>query len=107
RQGRPGPRPPGGAGAVSGLDRALAGLAAAGIAIGAAAAVTVATSDSLQTGVGFALITLFVGFSFIGAGLIAWRQRPDNRFGALMAAAGFTWFLAAFETSQIPALFVV
>jgi hypothetical protein len=92
---------------VSGLDRALAGLAAAGIAIGAAAAVTVATSDSLQTGVGFALITLFVGFSFIGAGLIAWRQRPDNRFGALMAAAGFTWFLAAFETSQIPALFVV
>lgn len=34
-----------------------------------------------------------VGWSFIGAGLIAWRRRPGSRIGPLMVVVGFTWFI--------------
>ena len=34
-----------------------------------------------------------VGWSFIGAGLIAWRRRPGSRIGPLMIVVGFTWFI--------------
>lgn len=33
--------------------------------------------------------------SFAACGLIAWRRRPDSRSGALMAAAGFAFFIPA------------
>ena len=36
---------------------------------------------------------LFIGWSFIGVGLFAWWRRPDNRFGVLMTAVGFAFFL--------------
>jgi signal transduction histidine kinase len=39
---------------------------------------------------------LVVGWTFIGCGLIATARRPDNRSGALMVGAGFTWFLGNF-----------
>jgi hypothetical protein len=35
---------------------------------------------------------LAVGWSLIGCGLVAWKQRPESRTGPLMAATGFTWF---------------
>jgi signal transduction histidine kinase len=38
------------------------------------------------------------GGSFVAAGLIAWRRRPENRVGALMVATGFLFF-----TEQLPA----
>ena len=50
-------------------------------------------------------IGLFVGWSFIGVGLYAWWRRPDNRFGALMVMAGFAWFLAGLEVSEVAVLF--
>jgi hypothetical protein len=37
---------------------------------------------------------LAVGWTFIGCGLVASRRRPASRTGPLMAATGFTWFLA-------------
>ncbi|MGP4087821.1 hypothetical protein ACTWQJ_25225, partial [Streptomyces sp. KR55] len=36
---------------------------------------------------------LAVGWTYAGAGLIAWWRRPANRTGALMVAEGVTWFL--------------
>jgi signal transduction histidine kinase len=39
---------------------------------------------------------LAVGWSFIGCGLIASRQRPESRTGPLMAATGCAWFLGNF-----------
>jgi signal transduction histidine kinase len=44
------------------------------------------------------LITIFgplIGAAFIGTGLLAWWRRPDNRFGALMVAVGFSYCLSA------------
>ena len=33
-----------------------------------------------------------IGWSFVLAGSIAWRQRPENRMGLLMTLAGIVWF---------------
>jgi signal transduction histidine kinase len=44
------------------------------------------------------LITIFgplIGAAFIGTGLLAWLRRPENRFGALMVALGFSYCLSA------------
>ena len=43
---------------------------------------------------GAVVITPLIGWSFIGTGLFAWWRRPENRFGALMTAVGFVWFLS-------------
>jgi signal transduction histidine kinase len=43
------------------------------------------------------LITIFgplIGAAFIGTGLLAWLRRPENRFGALMVAVGFSYCLS-------------
>jgi signal transduction histidine kinase len=44
---------------------------------------------------------LVVGWTFIGCGLIATARRPDNRSGALMVGAGFTWFLGNFADVDV------
>lgn len=33
-----------------------------------------------------------IGWSFVAAGFVAWRQRPENRMGPLMTLAGIAWF---------------
>src|SRR5438552_19074874 len=33
-----------------------------------------------------------IGWSFLAAGLVAWRQRPENRLGPLMTLTGIVWF---------------
>jgi signal transduction histidine kinase len=50
-------------------------------------------------------LDLAVGWSFIAAGLIAWRRTPSNRTGPLMIAVGFTWFIGNFANSGVPILF--
>jgi signal transduction histidine kinase len=43
------------------------------------------------------LIAIFgplIGAAFIGTGLFAWLRRPENRFGALMVAVGFSYCLS-------------
>ena len=37
-------------------------------------------------------LALLVGWSFVGSGLVAWRQRPGNRLGPAMVFTGFAWF---------------
>jgi signal transduction histidine kinase len=39
-----------------------------------------------------ATVALLVGWAYIGSGLIARRQRPENRLGAVMVFIGFAWF---------------
>jgi signal transduction histidine kinase len=36
---------------------------------------------------------LFVGWSFMASGVIAWTRRPENTVGALMVATGLMWFV--------------
>jgi len=38
------------------------------------------------------VLALVVGWAYIGSGLIARRQRPENRLGAVMVFVGFAWF---------------
>src|ERR671937_220592 len=42
-------------------------------------------------------VFLDVGWSFVAAGLVAWRQRPENRLGLLMALTGIVWFGRDFD----------
>jgi signal transduction histidine kinase len=39
------------------------------------------------------LAFLAAGWALIGSGLAFWLRRPGNRFGPLLAIAGFAWFL--------------
>jgi signal transduction histidine kinase len=50
-------------------------------------------------------LALLVGWSFIGCGLIAWRQRPRNRLGPVMALTGFAWFATFLTDAHRPLLF--
>ena len=42
---------------------------------------------------------LLTGWSLIGCGLAGWARRPESRSGALLAAAGFAWFVPDFAAT--------
>ena len=44
---------------------------------------------------------LAVGWALIGCGLVCWSRRPHSRVGALLALAGFAWFLGTLAESGI------
>src|SRR4051794_32393363 len=48
-----------------------------------------------------------IGLSFIGVGISAWWRRPLNRFGLLMTAVGFAWFIAGLRESNSAFLFTI
>jgi signal transduction histidine kinase len=85
---------------MSGLNRALVGLAVAGFALGLAALALVTTSQREDDAAPWLVLALTMGWSFIGAGLYAWWRRPENRVGGLMALVGFCWFLGALTSSD-------
>jgi signal transduction histidine kinase len=78
---------------MSGLRRALAGIAVAAVAVGAAMAVVVAHSEHTDARGALIAVSLVLGWSFIGTGLYAWDRRPENGTGALMVIVGFAWFV--------------
>jgi signal transduction histidine kinase len=49
----------------------------------------------------------FIGLSFIGTGVFAWWRRPHNRFGPLMTAVGFAWFVSGLTESNDPLVFTI
>jgi signal transduction histidine kinase len=51
-----------------------------------------------------AVLTALLTLSYVTCGLIAWRRRPDSRFGPLMITAGFVNFFATlvWATSPLP-----
>jgi signal transduction histidine kinase len=93
---------------MTSLRRALLGIAAAGFAAGL---VSIALAITSEHAAGDQTINLLlgplVGWAFIGAGVVAWWRRPDNRFGSLMTAVGFTWFAGSFALSDAPGVFIV
>jgi DNA-binding CsgD family transcriptional regulator len=42
-------------------------------------------------------VHLAIGWSFLAAGLVAWKQRPENRLGLLMTLSGVVWFGRDFD----------
>lgn len=89
-------------GARTPLRRALGGLALAGVLLGVATFVMVASSKVPTAPLLEAILTLLIGWSFIGTGLFAWDRRPSNLVGPLMVAVGFAWMLGEFKSSDIP-----
>ena len=89
---------------MTGLRRALVGIAVAGVAVGAGTGLVAAHSDHMDARGALVAVSLVLGWSFIGTGLFAWDRRPENGTGALMVIVGFAWFfqpLAAAD-SAIP-----
>jgi signal transduction histidine kinase len=50
---------------------------------------------------GSAAAELAAGWAAIAVGLIAWVRRPTSRFGLLLAASGFAWFLIEWNNPGI------
>jgi signal transduction histidine kinase len=92
---------------VTGLRRALALVAIEGIVVGLVALAILLSSDHVDARGVNAVLGLFLGWSFIGAGLFAWWRRPDNRFGVLMTAVGFAFFLGSLTASDGSWLFTI
>jgi signal transduction histidine kinase len=60
------------------------------------------TADSLAGRSGMRDIALLAaGWAAIGAGLASWWRRPASRFGPLLTAGGFAWFLLEWNNRGI------
>ena len=69
-------------------------IAVAAVVAAAGVAVLLAATDQVESGDVLGVFGPLVGLSFVGTGLSAWRRRPESRYGVLMVANGFAWFLA-------------
>ena len=96
-----------GASPLPSLRLALAALAGAALAGGLAYAAVVLGSGHVDDRGTTAGLGLLVGWSFTGAGLVAWWRRPGNRTGPLMAAVGFAWFASGVSASDDDVVFTV
>jgi signal transduction histidine kinase len=92
---------------LTSLNRALAGIALAGIIAGSAATALVVSSDHVANGGMGIAISVLITWSFIGTGLYAWWRRPSSRFGALLTAVGFTFMLGALTSSDESVVFTI
>jgi signal transduction histidine kinase len=92
---------------MTGLRRALGLVAIEGIVVGLVALAIMLSSEHVENPGATAALGLFLGWSFIGAGLIAWWRRPDNRFGVLMTAVGFAFFLGSLTAADGSWLFTI
>jgi signal transduction histidine kinase len=82
-------------------------LALAGFAACVATFALAYGSDHLaEPGIRAGLV-VWVAAPYVGAGLIAWWRRPDSRFGPLMVAAGFGFFLSALQWANTALPFTV
>src|SRR4051812_31531228 len=89
------------------LDVRLAIAATGGVA---ATGVAVLVAGSGHTGKGVALAAIARGLMVaapIAVGLWAWHRRPEERFGQLLVAAGFGWFLTTLAESSDSVLYSV
>jgi signal transduction histidine kinase len=92
---------------VTSLRRAMVALGAVGLIAGA---VPLALAIANQEGHQRTLIAIcgpLTGWAFIGTGIFAWLRRPENRFGALMTAIGFSTCIAGLRVSTDPVIFVI
>jgi signal transduction histidine kinase len=90
---------------VTGLRRALWALGAAGVACGLGGLALVFASDFDRDKVTTLVFGPLIGWSFIGTGLFAWWRRPENNFGFLMTAVGFTYIAGSLSDSSTPGVF--
>jgi signal transduction histidine kinase len=92
---------------VSGLRRALVAIGAFGVVLTIGVVVLVLQSDHEPNKTSTVILGGALGLGFIGTGLFAWWRRPENRFGALMTAVGFAWYIGALAESNNALLFTI
>ena len=80
--------------------RTAVGLWTVALFVAAVATALVLLDDDAESGATTAVLSTAVGLAFVGAGLVAWYRRPENRTGVLMVLVGFTWFLGALTASD-------
>ena len=88
------------------LRRALLGLGALGLVSGAVPLALALENEGGHQRELIAITGPLIGWAFIGTGIHAWLRRPDNRFGALMTAVGFSACLAGLRVSTEPWVFI-
>jgi signal transduction histidine kinase len=76
------------------------GIALAGCVATAIATALALTSDHVDTPGVQATLVGWIVLGYVVSGAIAWWRRPDSRFGPLMVAAGFTFFLSILSWSN-------
>jgi signal transduction histidine kinase len=89
------------------LRRALFALGAIGFAAGAVPLALALVEESGHQRELIAVTGPLIGWAFIGTGIFAWLRQPENRFGALMTAVGFSACLAGLRVSTEPWVFIV
>src|SRR5438093_19483 len=83
------------AGSCDDHSMARLGLGALGAALGLyAIGLAIWEPEALTLPVG---VHVLVGWSFVAAGLVAWRERPENRLGLLLTLTGIAWFGRDFD----------
>jgi signal transduction histidine kinase len=85
---------------MPGLRRALLALFAVGVLCAAANVAVVLSSHHDDQKLVAAILGPLIGLAFIGTGAFAWWRRPLNRFGLLMTAVGFAWFIGGLTESN-------
>src|SRR5438067_2061597 len=90
---------------MSSLRRALIGLAAFVIGVGALL-VVINGKHNIHRGA-YAALTLGIGWGFTATGLYAWRRRPSNKIGPLMIAVGFSGLLKSLGFSGDSVVFTI
>src|SRR3954449_7206391 len=92
---------------MPGLRRALLALCAVGVLCAGADLALVLTSHHEDQKVVAAILAPLIGLAFIGTGAFAWWRRPLNRFGLLMTAVGFAWFIGGMTESNDAVVYTV
>jgi signal transduction histidine kinase len=83
-------------------------IALVALASGVGSALLVLASDrELSPAAVSAVLALVVGWAYIGSGLIARRQQPENRLGAVMVFIGFAWFVTFLADSNDSLIFTL
>jgi signal transduction histidine kinase len=82
-------------------------IALAGCVATAIATTLALTSDHVETPGIQALLVDWIVLGYVVSGAVAWWRRPDSRFGPLMVAAGFTFFLSVLSWSSAGVPFTI
>jgi signal transduction histidine kinase len=88
------------------LRRALVALGAVGFVAGAVPLALALANEGGHQRELIAVTGPLIGWAFIGTGIFAWLRQPENRFGALMTAIGFSACLAGLRVSTEPWVFI-
>ncbi|HEX6337383.1 MAG TPA: histidine kinase [Jiangellaceae bacterium] len=80
-------------------------VAAASLTLGVGVAWVMFANEVRTASVLDVILVLVIGWSFIGAGLLAWHLKPGNSIGTAMIVTGVLRFLAALAQSQNLLLF--